>query len=265
MPTQPNPVYARAVGTIDLIVHRIRQNDADHPFASTETLEQDLLEDLKKLGFAKGPFSIEWNWMRNGGLKEEYWVWDPEAGNRFRGSGVIRVFRRDADGALQQTFRADGCYLETIQEEVLQSLMRWQQWLEQGRGPRGKVVANSSPADDPSMDASGTAATEPKGNRRKHRQQKPKKLTAKQLEAVEMFGKCESNYSEAARKMGISRNAFRDHINAAYWKLGQKVPTMARTQSMPTDRRGGASVAAGPKPESQGNGMDRSGHNQRLG
>jgi hypothetical protein len=111
-------------------------------------------------------------------------------------------------------------------------------------------------------DPSG-ASTVPAGNRRKHRQRKPRNLTAKQLEAMQVFGECECNYSEAARRLGLSLTAARDRIQAAYTKLGRQVPAKAQTQALPADRRGGAGVTPGPKPDARGDGKDRSGHDRR--
>jgi hypothetical protein len=99
--------------------------------------------------------------------------------------------------------------------------------------------------------------------RRKHRQRTPRSLTAKQLEAVEVFGNCESNYSQTALKLGVSINAARDRIVAAYKKLGERVPAKPQTQALPSDRRDGVAVAAGPKSEAGGDGKSRGGHDQR--
>jgi len=104
----------------------------------------------------------------------------------------------------------------------------------------------------------------PKTNRRKHRQQKSKKLTVKQLEAFQAFAECECNYSHTAKKLGLCISATRERIKAAYKKLGDHVPRKAQTRFLPTDHRGGVSVAAGPKPEPQGLGADRSPHDRRL-
>jgi len=84
-----------------------------------------------------------------------------------------------------------------------------------------------------------------KNNQRKHRQHQPKtKLTAKQLAAVEAFGKCDLNYSRTARRLGLSIPSARERIEAAYKKLGQQVPTKSKTQALPTDHRGQATISA---------------------
>jgi hypothetical protein len=101
-------------------------------------------------------------------------------------------------------------------------------------------------------------------SQRKHRQTLPRKLTGKQLEAVQAFGECECNYSHTAKKLGLCINATRDRIKAAYKKLCERVPRKAQTRSLPADHRGGVSVAAGPKPELQGHGEDLSRHDRRL-
>ncbi|HZL38526.1 MAG TPA: hypothetical protein VFC78_24665, partial [Tepidisphaeraceae bacterium] len=68
--------------------------------------------------------------------------------------------------------------------------------------------------------ANAKAAAKPT---RKHRQREPaKRLTSKQLVAAEVFGNCQSNYSATARKLGLSRSATKDRIDAGYKKLGQK-------------------------------------------
>ena len=89
----------------------------------------------------------------------------------------------------------------------------------------------------------GAGPTRAKGpTRRKHRQRSPGKLTAKQLQAVQAFGNCNGNYARTAAELGVCRATAKQHIEAAYRKLGQKVPKTPMTRALPTDRRGNVSV-----------------------
>jgi hypothetical protein len=94
-------------------------------------------------------------------------------------------------------------------------------------------------------DRGGREAPARAAGRRRRRQtrQGGESLTAKQLEAVQVFGDCESNYSATARKLGISLAATKERVRSAYWKLGQQVPTRARTERIKTDLRGGVAVS----------------------
>ena len=102
---------------------------------------------------------------------------------------------------------------------------------------------------------------------RKRRQvQQKMTLTGQQLIATQIFGECECNYTRGAKKMGIGVSAFRQHVEAAYKKLGQQVPAMnAKTQSLTTGSRGEVNIAAGTKPDARGKGDDRKGHDRRFG
>lgn len=79
--------------------------------------------------------------------------------------------------------------------------------------------------------------------KRKHRQCVPRtKQTAKQLAALEAYGECKGNYSLTAKRLGVSRSTAKQHVEAAYRKMGLKVPKMPRTQALPQDHRGNVNV-----------------------
>jgi len=127
-------------------------------------------------------------------------------------------------------------------------------------------------ADTAKVDKAGaTPAPEPAGNARgdkpktsrKHRQSRPRPATAKQLQAAEIYGECKGNYSKGARAMGIGRASFKQHVEAAYAKVGQAVPSQRKLTKLTTDHRGGVDIAAGSKPRFRGDGKDRSQHDCR--
>jgi predicted DNA-binding protein (UPF0251 family) len=84
-----------------------------------------------------------------------------------------------------------------------------------------------------------------KRRRRPAMNSKLKPLTEKQTEAVQIFGECQGNFAEAARRLGIDRKTFVERYNAACRKLGRKVVQRTiNTKVMPTTRRGQESIAA---------------------
>ena len=101
--------------------------------------------------------------------------------------------------------------------------------------------------DAPSTSADGPGRNgKPHRPRRKGTPRETKTLTARQLEAVKVVGECDGYFAEAARRMGIDRKTCRQHYDSAMRKLGRAAPhAKRRTQSLPTDRRGGVILAAG--------------------
>jgi len=70
---------------------------------------------------------------------------------------------------------------------------------------------------------------------------KPKPLTARQAEALQLFGECKGNYQETARRMGVVPKTVRQHVDAALKKLGQSATDyccVTRTQKLPVGKRG---------------------------
>ncbi len=69
-------------------------------------------------------------------------------------------------------------------------------------------------------------------------------LTPKQVEAVQIYGECKGNLTKAAGNIGIDRTSFKERLDAAYKKLGQKPPKRqgARTRRLPQDRRGQVNI-----------------------
>ncbi len=89
----------------------------------------------------------------------------------------------------------------------------------------------------------GSRLSGKKQRRRRRSTQQPKKLTPKQTEALKLHGDCNGNIAEVARRIGKDRKTAEQHVNAAFTKLGQNVPTKAKTTSLKTDRRGQADIA----------------------
>jgi DNA-binding CsgD family transcriptional regulator len=104
-----------------------------------------------------------------------------------------------------------------------------------------------------------------RGNSRQRHQRQPRKLTAKQLEAVQVFAECEYNYSKTARCLGLSPSATRDRIRPAFHKLGQQVPRRPKTRQLPIDRDGQSFVAAGCQPAKRGDGKNQVSFDRRQG
>lgn len=98
---------------------------------------------------------------------------------------------------------------------------------------------------------------------RRHRQPPAKGLTSKQTQAVEFHGKCNGNYSEGARRMGVSTKTFRQHVHAGYKKLGLSILKPQKV-ALPTDPRHGINIAVGQQPEPVGNGKANAQYDRRL-
>ncbi len=69
-------------------------------------------------------------------------------------------------------------------------------------------------------------------------------LTPKQVEAVQIYGECKGNLTKAAANIGIDRTSFRERLDGAYEKLGQKRPKRQglRARRLPQDRRGQVNI-----------------------
>lgn len=68
-------------------------------------------------------------------------------------------------------------------------------------------------------------------------------LTAKQVEALTLYGTCKGNITEIGRRMGIASQTARQHVEYGFVKLGQSLPkTRAKTTGLPTDKRGQENV-----------------------
>jgi hypothetical protein len=78
--------------------------------------------------------------------------------------------------------------------------------------------------------------------RRKQTVRPVKKLTDKQIEAVQLYGELR-DFTAVGNRMGISRQAAQKHYIAAQKKLGRTVLSTPKTHSLPTDLRGQATIA----------------------
>ena len=100
------------------------------------------------------------------------------------------------------------------------------------------------------VDESAAGGTKRKRSRRQpgDTDLKIQKLTAKQTEAMQLFGECSGNYTAIGKRMGIGRKTAEGHVKAAFKKLGKMVPqrktrtTSLPNASLPNDRRGQANV-----------------------
>lgn len=99
---------------------------------------------------------------------------------------------------------------------------RWEHWYMD-------VVADLS--------AKGTNRT-----RRRRVDRQPTALTAKQLEASQLYGELKGDLTAVGKRMGISRQAAVKHYKTAMRKLGKAAMPKAKTQSLPKDERGQETV-----------------------
>ena len=85
--------------------------------------------------------------------------------------------------------------------------------------------------------------------RRRKMPPKPRPLTAKQVEAMQLFGECKGNFTEAARRAGVVPNSFRERYIAACTKLGKRTirTPKPKTVKLTEDRRGQCATAAPPE------------------
>jgi hypothetical protein len=76
--------------------------------------------------------------------------------------------------------------------------------------------------------------------RRRRGARKLRPLTTKELEAVKIVSEHKGNYTEAAREIGVSRQAVKKRFDAAIKKVPElsKKPQKPGTQRLPRDRRG---------------------------
>jgi hypothetical protein len=80
--------------------------------------------------------------------------------------------------------------------------------------------------------------------RRKFGTQKPRPLTTRQVEVVEIVGECRGNVAEAARRLGRDRKTIEETYRAALAKLGKSVYwNRNKTRLLTRDCRGQEDVA----------------------
>ena len=86
------------------------------------------------------------------------------------------------------------------------------------------------------------ATVEGKGNRTTRRRRagtdrKPRPLTARQAEVIQIVGECKGNVAKAAERLGLHRKTVAEAYKAGLAKLGKTVVKHA-TRLFPRDRRG---------------------------
>lgn len=94
----------------------------------------------------------------------------------------------------------------------------------------------------PGTKSKGGKSDQPKPKRR--RRTGKKKLSARQLQAAQLYGECKGNMAEVARQMRVCSKTARQHYQAALRRLG-RVAVKHLTGRLPTDRRGQENVADG--------------------
>lgn len=86
--------------------------------------------------------------------------------------------------------------------------------------------------------------TTPKGSPRKRRATlKPKPLTARQAEIVQIVGECNGDIAEAARKLGVTHKTVAEAYKVAMGKIGITAVVRPTTTSIPEDHRGQMNVS----------------------
>ena len=80
--------------------------------------------------------------------------------------------------------------------------------------------------------------------RKRRRETVKRPLTERQVESQRLFGECNGNLAEIARRMGLSVKTVRQHLDAGNRKLGRALITEATTRAMRHDRRGQADLTA---------------------
>lgn len=94
----------------------------------------------------------------------------------------------------------------------------------------------------------GTPAEKPNGTakrkRRKRGSDKPRELTLRQVEAMQLYGECKGNFTEMGRRMGLDRKTAKQHYEVAAKKIGQQaVKLKHETTTIAHDRRGQADIS----------------------
>ena len=86
----------------------------------------------------------------------------------------------------------------------------------------------------------------PKPSRRAVRSRKPRPLTPRQVEVVQVVGECKGNVAAAARRLGRDRKTVEESYRAGMTKLGKTVyHSRDKTLLLARDRRGQETVSEG--------------------
>jgi hypothetical protein len=80
--------------------------------------------------------------------------------------------------------------------------------------------------------------------RRGTKPRKPRPLTGRQVEAVQVVGECKGDIAKAAKRLGLHRKTVAESYKAGLTKLG-KVAVKHGTRLFPRDRRGQEDIAEG--------------------
>ena len=108
---------------------------------------------------------------------------------------------------------------------------------------RSELAPNAFAASAYAADILLAPPSKAKSRKRSRTLPKDRELTAKQVEAVQVFGECKGNKAAAARRLGIDRSSLAERLDRAWEKLGKRA-TKHATKAIPRDRRGQAHVSA---------------------
>lgn len=93
-------------------------------------------------------------------------------------------------------------------------------------------------------EAAKPARKKPKRTRRPSKARKPRPLTPRQIEVVQIVGECKGNIAKAARQLGKDRKTVEEAYRAGMAKLGKTVyRSRDKTRLLPRDKRGQEAVS----------------------
>ena len=83
-----------------------------------------------------------------------------------------------------------------------------------------------------------------KRKRARKKTRKPRPLTARQTEVIQIVGECRGNLAEAARRLGRDRKTVKEAYTAGLAKLGKNAVHIKKSDKLiPRDKRGQADVS----------------------
>jgi DNA-binding CsgD family transcriptional regulator len=111
---------------------------------------------------------------------------------------------------------------------------------------KGQIVQAEAAKARSQDGASRPPASKPKRTRRPSRARKPRPLTPRQTEVVQIVGECKGDIAEAARRLGKNRKTVEEAYRAGMTKLGKTVyHSKGKTRLLARDRRGQENISEG--------------------
>ncbi len=109
---------------------------------------------------------------------------------------------------------------------------------------RSEQVAPAKPKQDGPAEQAAVSVDTQKQRRRGTAPRKPRPLTARQAEVVQIVGECKGVIAVAARQLGRDRKTVAEIYKAAMAKLGKSVVrSKDKTRLLPRDKRGQEAVS----------------------